>query len=85
MLRKEVTLQNEEGLHARPASMLAQKASKFASEIKIIKNNTEYNAKSIMALLSMGAAKGESLMIQASGEDESTAVEALVQLICEIE
>ncbi len=81
MFRQEVILQNETGLHARPASLFVKEASKFKSDIKLFKNEKQYNAKSIMGLLSMGAAKGDKIIIQAEGEDEETAVRELLDFI----
>lgn len=81
MFREEVILQNETGLHARPASLFVKEASKFKSDIKLFKNEKQYNAKSIMGLLSMGAAKGDKIIIQAEGEDEETAVRELLDFI----
>lgn len=81
MFKDELVLQNETGLHARPASLFVKEAAKFKSEIKIIKDDKEYNGKSIMGLLSMGVAKGDKLIIQAEGEDEEAAVTELVDLL----
>ncbi len=81
MYKVEVTLKNETGLHARPANLFAREASKYKSEIKVTKDNKEYNGKSIIAILSMGAAKGDSLTITADGADEKNALEALKSLI----
>jgi phosphocarrier protein HPr len=77
MYEIEVVLMNEQGLHARPASILAKKASKFASHITLIKDGNEFNAKSIINILSMGASKGDKIRIIANGEDEEKAVEEL--------
>lgn len=77
----EVTIKNEFGLHARPASLLANTASRFKAEIKIIKDGSEVNAKSIMNLLLLAAAKDSVLGISADGEDEDQALEALRELI----
>ena len=81
MFKEEITLQNETGLHARPASLFVKEAAKFESDIKLIKENKEYNGKSIMGILSMGVAKGDKITIQAEGEDEETAVKELVDLL----
>lgn len=81
MFIEEVALQNETGLHARPASLFVKEASKFSSEVKVIKNGKEYNAKSIMGLLSMGAGKGDTISIQAQGNDAKKAVQTLIQLV----
>lgn len=81
MYKVNVILSNKTGLHARPASMLVKEASKYSSQIKLIKDDKECNAKSIMGILSMGAGKGTKLTIIADGEDEKEAVESLKGLI----
>ena len=81
MQKIEIVLKNETGLHARPASLFVKEATKYTAEIKVIKDEKEYNAKSIIDILSMGAAKGDSLAIKADGEDEKEAVIALKELI----
>lgn len=81
MVEREIVLLNDTGLHARPASMIVKEASKYTSDIKIIKNEKEYNPRSIMSILSMGAVKGDSLVIKAIGEDEEKAVKELGDLI----
>lgn len=81
MKKVEVILNNDTGLHARPASMFIKEASKYSSEIKVIKDEQEYNGKSIMGILSMGAGKGSKLTIIAEGVDENEAVKELEKLI----
>ncbi len=81
MYKEKVTLKNETGLHARPASLFVKEAARFTSEITVIKNDKEYNAKSIMGILSMGAGKGDTILIQAEGSDAEEAVKALVKLV----
>lgn len=81
MYNTSVQLQNETGLHARPASMFVKEASKYSSEVVIIKGDMEYNAKSIMGVLSMGAKKGDIITITAQGDDDKEAVEALKELV----
>ena len=81
MYKEEMILQNETGLHARPASILVKEASIFKSEINLVKDEKRYNAKSIISLLSMGAAKGDKLVIEAEGEDEEIAVKELIKII----
>lgn len=81
MIERELVLLNDTGLHARPASMIVKEATKYISEIKIIKNEKEYNAKSIMGILSMGAVKGDRLVIKAIGDDEEKAVKELGDFI----
>ena len=81
MYSKEVIIQNKTGLHARPASIFVKEATRFKSDIKMIKNNKKYNAKSIMGILSMAGSKGQKIVIQAIGEDEEDAVKELADLI----
>lgn len=81
MYKENITVQNETGLHARPASLFVKEASKYSSDIKVIKDGQEYNAKSIMGILSMGAAKGDVLTIQAEGADAEEAVKNLIDLV----
>lgn len=84
MYSDEIVLQNETGLHARPASIFVQEASKYISNINLIMKKQRYNAKSIMGLLSMGASKGDAFIIEAEGEDEKEAVNALINLLNKI-
>jgi phosphocarrier protein len=78
---QKVVLENEAGLHARPASLFIQMASKYKSNIYIIKDNIRCNGKSIISVLSLGAAKGVEIAIQGDGEDERAAVMGLAQLV----
>lgn len=84
MKKVNVIINNEEGLHARPANIFSKKASKFTADIVLYKNDNEskhYNPKSILSLMSMGAAMGDSITIVADGEDEGEAIQALQTLI----
>lgn len=81
MYKVKIKLENEMGLHARPASIFVKEASKFISEIKLIKDGNEYNARSIMSILTMGAVKGDYIIIKAEGEDEEKAVKGLVKVL----
>ncbi len=81
MVEKEVTVVPEEGLHARPAAKFVKMAKGFNSDIKVIKDSTEANAKSSLNLMTLGATQGDKLLIQAEGEDAEEAVEALAELI----
>lgn len=65
------------GLHARPATLLVNEASKFASDAKIIVGDKEANLKSIMGVMSLGIANGSEFTIEVSGSDESEATQAL--------
>ena len=81
MVEREVKIINRLGLHARPAAMLVQKATKFKSEIKLKKGDLEVNGKSIMGVMMLAAEMGSTLLITAEGEDEVVAVEALIEII----
>ncbi|MDR2884336.1 MAG: HPr family phosphocarrier protein [Deferribacteraceae bacterium] len=78
---ERVTLVNALGLHARAAASLARCASAFKSEVKLKKDDTEVNAKSIMGLLMLAMPVGESFEIKACGEDAQEAMGALVGLV----
>lgn len=81
MYEQKVTLTNEIGLHARPASIFIRAAVKFPCDITVEKNGRSYNAKSIMSILSMSASNGDELTIKACGEGEEDAVKSLVDVI----
>ena len=80
MIEKTFVITNEEGLHARPASVLVQEASHFLSTIMIYKDDLEVNAKSIMGVLLLCATKGTELKFVFDGEDESDAAVAIENL-----
>lgn len=81
MEQKTVTLKNGAGLHARPASLFVQTASKFPADIKIEKDGREVSAKSIMAVMSLGAKAGTAITIKAQGDQAAEAVAALAELV----
>jgi phosphocarrier protein HPr len=81
MISREIEIINKLGLHARASTKLTQTAGKFASEIWIERNGRRVNAKSIMGVMMLAAAKGSVVKLEASGEDEVAAIEALVALI----
>ena len=64
-----LTVNHEVGLHARPASMFVQTAAKFTSDIEVTHGETTANAKSILAVLTLGAHKDAEIVIKAEGED----------------
>ncbi len=80
MTEKSVSIKNRAGIHARPAALIVQTASKFKSKIFIEKNSDRINAKSIMGIITLGAGFGVELRILAEGEDEALAVEAVALL-----
>ena len=79
----ETTVQivNRAGLHARPASEFVKLAGKFACEVRLEKDGFEVNGKSIMGVLMLAAERGTELVIRATGEDASEALEALAGLV----
>lgn len=81
MIRKEVTITNNIGLHARPATFFIQKANTFKSSIWIEKDERKVNAKSLLGVLSLGIAQGMNITIVADGSDENDAVNGLIDLI----
>ena len=81
MFAKEVVVQNQVGLHARPATFFIQKANKFKSSIWVEKDERKVNAKSLLGVLSLGITKGLTITIIAEGADEEEAVNELVALI----
>lgn len=81
MYKADVVLKNETGLHARPAYVFVTEASKYKAEIVLVKDKEEYDAKSIISILTMGAFKGDIFTITAEGEDEMQAVAALKALV----
>ena len=81
MLSKDVTVLNQVGLHARPATFFIQKANNFKSAIWVAKDERKVNAKSLLGVLSLGIVRGTNITITADGDDEQQAVDALVELI----
>ena len=83
MISTEVEIINKLGLHARASTKLTQTASKFVSDVGITRNGRRVNAKSIMGVMMLAAAKGSFVTIDASGEDEQAAIDALTALIAD--
>ncbi|MBP0959670.1 MAG: HPr family phosphocarrier protein [Oscillospiraceae bacterium] len=81
MFVKDVMVQNQVGLHARPATFFIQKANEFKSSIWIEKEERRVNAKSLLGILSLGIVGGTSIRVIADGADEETAVNELVELV----
>ncbi|HAN55138.1 MAG TPA: HPr family phosphocarrier protein [Betaproteobacteria bacterium] len=81
MLQQDVEISNKLGLHARASAKLTQAASQFQSAVWLTRNQRRVNAKSIMGVMMLAAAKGATLTIETDGEDESQAMEALLALI----
>ena len=81
MYTQEITVNNEVGLHARPATFFIQKANEFKSGIWVEKEDRRVNAKSLLGVLSLGIVKGTTITLIADGSDEKDAVAALVDLV----
>ncbi|MBQ2999917.1 MAG: HPr family phosphocarrier protein [Clostridia bacterium] len=81
MVKRDVVITNNIGLHARPATFFIQKANSFHSSIWIEKEDRKVNAKSLLGVLSMGIAKGMTVTLIADGQDENRALDGLVELI----
>ena len=81
MIRQEATIINKLGLHARAAAKLVKCASGFTSEIMLEKDDQRVNGKSIMGVMMLAASQGTQVVLEAAGEDENEAVDAIVALI----
>lgn len=81
MLEKKFTVISEEGIHARPATLLVQAAGKFDSELLLEYKERSVNLKSIMGVMSLGVAKNAEITISASGSDEADAMRALTDMM----
>jgi phosphocarrier protein len=81
MVSKTIIVDNQVGLHARPATFFIQKSNEFKSSIWIDKEGRKVNAKSLLGVLSLGITKGTQIEIIADGDDEEAAVDALHALI----
>ena len=81
MVKHDVTITNNIGLHARPATFFIQKANSYKASIWIEKDDRKVNAKSLLGVLSMGIAKGMTVTLVADGADEAVAIEGLVELV----
>ncbi len=80
-MRQTVTIINKLGLHARAAARLVQTAGGFSSQILLLRDGREVNAKSIMGVMMLAAGKGTELEVDVSGEDEAEAMAAITGLI----
>ena len=81
MCVKDVAVQNQVGLHSRPATFFIQKANEFKSSIWVEKEERRVNAKSLLGVLSLGIVGGTQIRIIADGMDEQLAVDSLVALV----
>jgi len=81
MIKENITIINELGLHARAASKFVNTATRFKSEVWLEKDGNKINAKSIMGVMMLAAGKGTELELEINGADEKTCFEALRTLI----
>lgn len=81
MISKSITVQNQVGLHARPATFFIQKSNEYSSSIWVEKDGRRVNAKSLLGVLSLGITKDTEITVIADGSDENDAVDALISLV----
>jgi phosphocarrier protein HPr len=81
MIEREVKIVNELGLHARPASKIVREASRFASDIELVKDGMAVNGKSIMGVMMLAAERDSVITVRANGKDEAAAVDARAALV----
>ena len=81
MQQRDVEIVNKLGLHARPSARLTQLASSFKSNVHMSRNGRRVNAKSIMGVMMLAAAKGSTITLETDGDDEMEAIDALAGLI----
>ena len=80
MIERNVTVVNKLGIHARPAGSIVRAAAKFKSKVELVKDGVAADAKSIMSVMMLAAAKGTVISVRADGEDEQEAVQAVIEL-----
>lgn len=83
MVQSDTTIINKLGLHARASGVLTQTVTPFKSEVWIIRNGRRVNAKSIMGVMMLAAGMGSVITIEADGEDEQAALEAVLAVIAD--
>ncbi len=81
MIEKDVVVNSDAGIHARPAMMIVREAMKYPCEITLIKDSVEADGKSIMSVLGLAIISGSKLTIRASGEGENELVGYILNLI----
>lgn len=81
MVEKEVIVQSDAGVHARPAMMMVREAMKFPCRVSLVKGDVEADCKSIMSVLGLAIVAGTRLIVRADGEGEDEVVESLVRMI----
>lgn len=81
MIKKEVIIKNKSGIHARPAAILVNEASKYKSEIYLEKDGEKVDSKSILGVMMLAATCGSSIVLYVDGEDEEEAVKSIVKIL----
>jgi len=85
LIKKKLTVNNKQGLHARPAALFVQVANKFDARVTVRRGDEEVNGKSIMGILMLGAEKGSQIMIEIEGNDAESAFVELEKIISQEE
>ncbi len=81
LIKKKLTVNNKQGLHARPAALFVQAANRFDSKVTIRRGKEEVNGKSIMGILMLGAEKGASITLEIDGSDAELAIAELERVL----
>lgn len=81
LVTRKARVNNESGLHARPAALFVQRANSFSSSIQVELDGRKADAKSIIGVMSLGAYSGETVDLRAEGTDEEDAVDSLKELL----
>lgn len=84
LIQKTFKIENELGLHARPAALFVRECSKYKSDIYLKKNDFQVNAKSIMGIMAMGISEGDEVEIIVDGPDEERALADIIKVLKEI-
>ena len=81
MIEKEIQIRNKLGLHARAAVKFVNLANRYSASVKVIKDDTEIDGKSILGILTLAAVQGSSVLLRVSGKDQEEAMKALTALV----
>ena len=81
MVEKTIIIKNKLGLHARAAVKFVNTANRYSSSVKVIRDETEIDGKSILGILTLAAIQGASIVLRISGKDENDALKALEELV----
>jgi phosphocarrier protein len=81
MIEKEILIRNKLGLHARAAVKFVNLANRYSASVKVIKDDTEIDGKSILGILTLAAVQGSAVSLRISGKDEDEAIKALTALV----